>query len=222
VPHSEQELAYYRAIEDFFAAVRGVPHLLSPKDFQLMRTWWRERVPLAAVTGGITEVLAKRRDRGDSDPVTSLSYCRHAVRRHAKRLAEMHVGETPAALTDGEATPQPEAIRPLVDELRRTAKTWNDRLPEVAAVITRIVDQLESVPEMPPALLEEHLYSLESVLLERCWRALRNADRDAVERESSDAADGAGATAAARDRTKRAVRDREVRRLLGLPRLELG
>ena len=44
------EIEYYRAIEDRFAALRGVPHTLSPKDFQLMRRWWSDQVPLAAVT----------------------------------------------------------------------------------------------------------------------------------------------------------------------------
>ena len=30
----EIEIAYYRSIEDFFAAARGVPHILSSKDVQ--------------------------------------------------------------------------------------------------------------------------------------------------------------------------------------------
>ena len=80
----EEELRYYRSVEDFFAWVRGVPHTLSPRDFQLLRSWWRDQVPLAAVLAGITEVISRRREDGDGDPVVSLSYCRHAVRRHAR------------------------------------------------------------------------------------------------------------------------------------------
>ena len=39
---SEDELRYYRTVEDLFATLRGVPHVLSPRDFQLLRTWWRD------------------------------------------------------------------------------------------------------------------------------------------------------------------------------------
>ncbi len=49
----EAEIAYYRAVEDHFAALRGTPFLFSPKDFALLRRWWREGVPLAAVLAGI-------------------------------------------------------------------------------------------------------------------------------------------------------------------------
>ena len=73
MPETEEELAYYREIEDFFAAMRGVPHIVSPKDFQLLRGWWRDRIPLAAVAAGISEVFARRRDRNDRDPVVSLT-----------------------------------------------------------------------------------------------------------------------------------------------------
>ncbi|MEJ2582841.1 MAG: hypothetical protein P8127_14590 [Acidobacteriota bacterium] len=87
-----REIAYYREIEDYFATLRGVPHVLSPKDFQLLREWWRDEIPLPAVRAALAEVFARRRDRGEPDPVVSLSYCRHAVKAHARRAAEMHVG----------------------------------------------------------------------------------------------------------------------------------
>ncbi len=110
------ELEYYRAVEDLFATLRGVPHVISPKDFQLLREWWRDEVPLAAVRAGITEVFARRRERGELDPVVSLSYCRHAVRKHAQRLAEMLVG----ASDDG-ASPPPDPkpdLEALATDLR--------------------------------------------------------------------------------------------------------
>ena len=88
----DREISYYRAVEDLFATLRGVPHMLSPKDFHLLRSWWREGIPLAAVSAGATEVFARRRERGEIDPVVSLSYCRHAVKAHARRIADMRVG----------------------------------------------------------------------------------------------------------------------------------
>ena len=53
----DPELAYYRSVEDLFATLRGTPHTLSPRDFQLLRGWWRDEVPLAAVVTGLTEVF---------------------------------------------------------------------------------------------------------------------------------------------------------------------
>jgi hypothetical protein len=212
------ELAYYRAVEDFFAGLRGRPHLLSPRDFQLLRGWWREGVPLAAVTGGLSEVFARRRDRGESDPVVSLSYCRHAIKRHARRLAEMRVGAESRPAPDGE--PSGRSLEELDGALRQAAAAGASSRPEVATVIGGIVDRMEALAELPAAILEEHLFTLEAVLLEECWRVLPAAEREVIEHIAAAAA--AEGTDEARERTRRAVRDRELRALLGLPRLELG
>ena len=47
-------------------------------------------------------------------------------------------------------------------------------------------------------------------------------DRASIEAQSRRAAEASGAEGQALERTYRAVRDRELRRRLGLPRLELG
>jgi hypothetical protein len=220
VPESDEELSYYRAVEDFFATVRGVPHVLSPKDFQLLRSWWSDQVPLAAVTTGITEVVARRRERGDDDPVVSLSYCRHAVQRHARRLAEMHAGNGEG----GSAAPEPpvaEQVAILAESLRRAAASYDQDLPQAASVIGRVASQLDRVPEMPAGALEAHLHSLETVLLASCWRALPEVERARIEELAEQAAVESGSSPDTMERTRRAIRDREVRSLLELPRLEL-
>jgi hypothetical protein len=219
VPESDVELEYYRAVEDLFAALRGVPHVLSPKDFQLLRTWWREQVPLTAVTAGITEVFAKRRDRGEDDPVVSLSYCRHAVSRHARRLAEMRVGEEERP-PEGSGSVS-EAVAELAAGLRRTADTVSDRWPAVAEVCGSMAEQVARSADMPAAVLEQHLYALESLTLAGCWAALPEAEREAIEASSADEAAASGASGEALERTRVALRDRALRRRLGLPRLEL-
>jgi hypothetical protein len=221
VIEADEELEFYRGVEDFFAALRGVPHLLSPKDFQLLRSWWRDGVPLAAVTGGISEVFARRRDRGDEDPVVSLAYCRHAVARHAKRLAEMRAGahsEPPAA--SAADTRQPPVG--LAAGLRSAAAALGGDMLPVAGAILTVADLVEAGIDLPPAMLEERLCALESVLLAGCWRALPAAEREQIDAASVAAAAASGATGEARERTRRAIRDRELRRALGLPRLELG
>ncbi len=213
------EIDYYRAVEDLFAALRGVHHVLSPKDFQLLRSWWREQVPMTAVTAGVTEVFAKRRDRGEDDPVTSLSYCRHAVARHAKRLAEMSVGAEGTPVQ--EPPPVAEAIEGMAARLREVAAKTRSDFPAVADVCDAMAGQVESSADMPLAMLEEHLFALETLLLAGCWRALPGPDRDEIDRDSAAGADASGASGKALERTRIALRDRGLRRRLGLPRLAL-
>ena len=221
MPETEEELAYYREVEDFFAAMRGVPHVISPKDFQLLRDWWRDRIPLAAVAAGISEVFARRRDGGNEDPIVSLSYCRHAVRRHAVRLAQMHTGEEPVGPLGADAQQPVQSLDSLLQRMHAAAGALSEHLPAVAAVILEFATRISQAPKMPPALLEEHLFSMEAVLLDRCWRSLPEQDRRAIDERSRQGAASAGGDRSTRDRTRRALRDRELRERLGLPRLEI-
>jgi hypothetical protein len=221
---SDDDLAieYYRAVEDLFAGLRGVPHELSPKDTQLVRLWWRDRVPLAAVSAGLTEVFVARRDRGEEDPVASLSYCKHAVKKHARRLSEMHAGaESTSAGDDASEEDLHESLRTLIERLLEIAALRQPKNSGLDEAITRIADQLDTARELPPSVLEEHLFSLEAALLESCRMALPEAERRAIEDRARREAVLSGAKGEAQERTFCALRDRELRAYLGLPRLEL-
>ena len=213
------EIAFYRAVEDFFASLRGVPHALSPKDFQLLRAWWREGVPLLAVTSGVTEVFERRRERGDEDPVVSLSYCRHAVRSHARRLAEARVG---ASDDVDEVTAPSSDLASLVVSLRSTAAELEHRLPAASRAVAVIADRVDDLAPVEGGVADQHLFSLEAALLETCWKALPPEDRDRITGRVDDLVAGSGASPEAAARSRRALRDRELRRLLHLPRLEVG
>src|SRR3990170_6348037 len=150
------ELAYYRAVEDHFAALRGTPFLFSPKDFALLRRWWGEGVPLAALLAGIGEVCERRRER-EADPVSSLAYCRHAVARQAKRLASARVGAAPSEGAFDVAT----AIRALAGAVAETTAAWQG-VPQVAAVLRDLERAVATLPEdSQPAALDETLGDLE-------------------------------------------------------------
>ncbi|NOZ93533.1 MAG: hypothetical protein GXP47_02185 [Acidobacteria bacterium] len=215
---SERELAYYRAVEDLFAELRGTPHVLSPRDFQLLRTWWRDDVPLAAVTAGIAEVFARRRETGEDDPVLSLSYCRHAVRRAAKRLAESRAGSS------DDATGDRESLRPVLERLdrhlERAATAQLEARPAVAHCLQSIRSSLSELAGIEdPELVEDGLFSLETALLEGCWNALDRATQNEILARARRAAGEVDGPAGRR--AVRAHRDRELRILLDLPRLEL-
>ena len=154
VAENTPELDYYRAVEDLFSSLRGVPHVLSPKDFQLLRSWWKDEVPLSAVRTGIAEVFARRRERGEAESVVSLSYCRHAVAAHAKRVAEMRVGAA-ASISDIASTRT--AIGHLAERLDAVANRVRDDRPRAAAVIDRINHQVRAAAEIDSRLIEEHL-----------------------------------------------------------------
>lgn len=213
------EMEYYREVEDLFSSLRGVPHILSPRDFQLLRSWWREEVPLAAIAAGLTDVFAKNRERDDSEPVTSLSYCRHAVKRQAKRLAEMQVG---AADDTGDQEPPKIDLQPLVERLNATVDRLDPIRPAAARIVRGIAGQVELAErELPAEAVDEHLFGLESAMLADCLEALETDERRAIETKVNDAVTATAASDEARLRSLRALRDREVRLLLDLPRLEL-
>jgi hypothetical protein len=216
---SKEERDYYRAVEDIFATLRGVPHTLSPKDFQLLRQWWRDEIPLSAIRAGITEVFARRRERGEPDPVVSLGYCRHAVRTHARRAAEMLVG----AHDEGGST-APDArtrLRELSSELNRTADAQRSEYATLADLISRFAATVAAAGDLPPETVEEHLFALESALLANCLAALDDRRREKIEARARREAEATSASPEAGERAFRALRDRLLRAELGLPRLEL-
>ncbi len=214
----EAEIAYYRAVEDHFAALRGTPFLFSPKDFSLLRRWWREGAPLAAVLAGIGEAWERRRER-DADPISSLSYCRHAVARQVKRLAESRVGTTAAETAPDVAG----ALASLVRRLDETAAAWAGEAPQVAAVLLDLGRALATIPPGTGAAAVEQLLSdLEFTTLDAALAALPPAHRESL----SARVDGEVATLEladdVRERTRRALLVKELRRVIGLPRLELA
>lgn len=218
-PDVTPELEFYRSVEDLFSTLRGVPHVLSPKDFQLLRSWWKDRVPLSAVRTGVTEVFARKRERGESEPVVSLTYCRHAVDAHAKRMAEMRIGAASEPSATSAVTP--ESIHRLVDSLRSSETRNRAERPRVASVIERISHEVGNATEIESVFVEEHLYALESALLADCLVALEDKERRLLEDRARGEAERIAVSPEAFERTFTALRDRLLRDLLQLPRLEI-
>ncbi|MGE5236670.1 MAG: hypothetical protein ACM3O7_10000 [Acidobacteriota bacterium] len=213
----DEELAYYRAVEDLFCRLRGTPFILSPKDFAMLRRWWRERVPLAAVVNGIGEVFERRHER-EADPVSSLAYCRHAVQRQARRLAEAAVGGA-----RGDA-PAPVDARRCLDELISAVLAVARRHEHDqgwAAVLNGLVSALQTVPDgLAGEVLDETLARLEVTSLDALASSGSESSRSQLERAVAQELFGLELEAAVRERTTRAIRRKLIRELVGLPRLE--
>ena len=211
------ETAFYQAVEDAFCRLRGTPFLFSPKDFHLLRSWWLAQVPLAAVLAGLGEVFARKGEEG-REAVSSLNYCRHAVQRHARRLAAARVGAERC-----EGSPDPAGrlaeLAELVDDV---ARRWHD-WPPLARALGDVAAAVASVPaSAPPAEVDATLAHLEQGVLAGLHGLLPDEIRQHVEEDVSRQLAGMDLEDEVGRRTRAAVRLRGIREAVGLPRLELG
>ncbi|MGD1146408.1 MAG: hypothetical protein ABR961_00480 [Thermoanaerobaculaceae bacterium] len=213
----DDEVAYYRAVEDHFAALRGTPFLFSPKDFALLRDWWRDGVPLAAVLAGVGEAWERRRERQE-DPISSLSYCRHAVKRHAGMLAAAHVGGPDHVPEVDPAA----ALASLAMEIGDVAQRWKNA-PAVEALLKDLAHAVATLPsDREPEALDQTLADLEFASLDALYAALPPELRSGIERDVDSDLAGLAVEPEVWERTRRALSIKTARRLVGLPRLELG
>ena len=216
---TEEDRAYYAAVEAAFIRRRGTPFLLSPRDFALVREWRALGIPLPVVERGIDEAFSRRQERGAAGRVNALSYCRDAVLVAWERAAETAVGrgggrEAPvadigAALSrlsealSAAAGKRPELAAPLetalrsLDRLRKGVRAAEDVESSLARLDRKLANDLND--ELPEA--------------ERAEIAAGVARQLAAARVSMDEA--------AAEKTARALTRRAIRERLSLPRLTL-
>jgi hypothetical protein len=192
---------YFLEIESHFAARRGTPFVLNAKDWALMKEWADAGIPLAVVLEAIDTVFARNEERGAKKTISSLRYCRHAVKETWADRQELQVG------AEGR-TPEENVERQL-EELAATIDRPDD--PTLASFAPRIRGLRGSVPAV-----EEKLIELESELIESLLATSR-AGRLRSEAESL----AAGVDEKTRARTVEANLRRLVREEFGVPRLTL-
>ena len=196
---------YFTEIESHFAQRRGTPFILSAKDWHLMKRWNEEGIPLPVIIEAIDSVFEKNEASGRKKVISSLSYCRHAVKEIWEERRELAVG-------DGSITPEeaPDAaLELLADELNAidVARPFAERI--------RALKKLKSVPRIEAKLMEiehEMIASIVDGLL----------DRDVLLAEIARAlGDTSNLDEKTRARTEEANLRRSVRERFGLPRLTL-
>lgn len=207
-PEPEGERTYFERIEEAFIRLRGAPLLLSPADWQVADQWRRERVPVELVLAALEEVFAARRARGAEGRVNSLRYLQGAVEEAIAERAELAASgaRRPAVALD---------LEKLTAEL---AAELPADLPESAAWQERIRALHGPVEEA-----ESRLAEIDRQLLDRLHEALDPDERSeiAAELERSVSKLDEAVSAADRDRVRRRVRDRLLRRRWRLPPLTL-
>lgn len=193
---------YFLEIEAHFAMRRSTPFILSAKDWALMKKWHEEGIPLPVVIEAIDAVFEKNETSGRRKVISSLSYCRHAVKELWEDRKELQVGdaavspeEAPAAALERliadvmASSAPPDAVGPALDDLRALT---NER----------------SVPK-----IEERLIDVERALVERIVASGIDV--------RSELGDLSALDEKTRKRTEEANLRRIVREKFGLPRLTL-
>ncbi len=193
---------YFLEIEGHFAMRRNTPFILSAKDWSLMQKWRSEGIPLAVVIEAIDSVFEKNETSGRKKVISSLSYCRHAVKELWQERKELYVGE-------GATTPETNAAE-LLEALA-------SQLPQPSAEEVRALASEKSVPR-----IEERLMEIERDLITRILAALPQGEAAAIRDEIARAVgDVSHLDEKTRARTEEANRRRIVRERFGLPRLTL-
>lgn len=223
-PEALDEARYATLVEEAFIAERGTPFLLSPKDWRLIRGWWERNLPVATVVRAIHETFERRRARGSLGKISSVAYCENAVEEAWELERHGLVGKR-----DPEREPQPEDLARTLASLadgvaaRRGARLDGADPSAAEKAIDRAAAKLRAVETSGGFdAAEERLAEIEHALAKALLGALSDEVRTALEaRADRLLGDEAGVPAEVRERTRRALLRREVRRAFDLPPLTL-
>ncbi|HEX7150134.1 MAG TPA: hypothetical protein VF618_01510 [Thermoanaerobaculia bacterium] len=198
---------YFLEIEARFAERRGTPFILSAKDWVLMKKWQEDGVPLPVVIEAIDTVFERNETSGRKKTISSLSYCKHAVKELWEERKSLAVG--------GDSAEPEEGAEALVMAL--AADLDGVGLPAASAMAAQVRElaRERSVPKIEERLIELEHELIESVIATAPDVATIRAE---VVRALGDTSRLDEAT---RKRTEEANLRRVVRERFGLPRMTL-
>ena len=185
---------YFLEIEAHFAFRRQTPFILSAKDWVLMQRWRAEGIPLPIVIEAIDTVFEKNETSGRRKVISSLSYCRHAVKELWDARRDLYVGGS-------ETTPEASPEARLEELAQRLEEPFASRVRELA--------RERSVPRIEERLMEIERELIESLVTPQDIEALRlEVDVSKLDPKI-------------RARTEEANLRRRIREKFNLPRLTL-
>jgi hypothetical protein len=208
---------YFLEIESHFAARRGTPFIFSARDWALMKAWQEEGIPLPLVLEAIESCFRKQEETPRRRTISSLAYCRHAVKEMWAERKDLLVGSSESVPERGAGGMLEDLAGAIDGAAERSEKTPElARLLRAAAVAIRALPAVEAVP-----YLEERLIGIEKELLDALMAALPAEAKLELEREVEEALAGHQLDAAVAERTRRANLMRLMRRRIGMPRFSL-
>ena len=207
---------YFLEIESHFAARRGTPFIFSGKDWALMKGWKEEGIPLPLVLEAIDSCFRKKEEGSRRRTISSLAYCRHAVREMWDERKELLVGSSESVPERGAGGILEELAKGLAAAAAAAETPELGRLLRDGAETVRALPAGEAVP-----VLEEKLIEVERTLLDGIVAALPPEAERELQGEVEKSLAGHKLDPAIAERTRRANLLRLMRRRLGIPRLSL-
>src|SRR5215831_11398264 len=159
---SEEDHAYFQAVEEIFVGLRGTPFLLAPADWLVARRWHREGIPLAVVRESLQEVFARRRERRAKGRISSLRYCAAAVERAWAERRELTAPGERAPAPRLEAAPRLAALAAALPAALPLRARFAARIAELGAAPGAAGGARSPAlaPALSPAEIEERLGEL--------------------------------------------------------------
>ena len=192
---------YFLEIEAHFAMRRNTPFILSAKDWALMQRWHDEGIPLPVIIEAIDTVFEKNESSGRRKVISSLSYCRHAVKELWDERRELLTGTAESA--------------PEIDSQARLDELAS-RIQEPFAARVRELGRERSVPR-----IEQQLTEIEREMFD-ALAAAAPAEIDRMRREIAESlGDTSKLDPKIRARTEEANLRRKIRERFKVPRLTL-
>lgn len=207
---------YYLEIESHFAQRRETPFTFSARDWALIREWKESGIPLSIVVEAIDSCFDKRQEASRRRTISSLSYCRHAVKELWDERRELQIG---AEGTVPELAPS-SGVEALASSLEQSAQESSE--PKVRDRIAQAAERVSALTSRSVPEIENELIEIEEKLYEDLERLLPSEIRQGIdERLARSLRDVEFRDEATRARTRHANLRRIVRSELGLPRLSL-
>ena len=188
-PAWEEEKQYFRSVEERFCALRGASMLISPKDWALIDSWWKEEVPLSLILEALEEVFASKVRRGElPESIGSLAYARNEVQRRFRLHRDLVALRRGAGETDRLRQEIRLHLGRLSRHLTRVVGAIRDQgqesLAQALAVGAAEIRQLRrsaGKPDWNPGCTEESLRKIELEVLDLARQALGESERKDLE-----------------------------------------
>lgn len=215
---SERSLSpgdYFLEVESHFALRRGTPFVFSAKDWALLKRWQSEDIPLAVVIEAIDSCFDKSSKTGRRRTISSLTYCKHAVKDLWEERKDLLVGSE-ASLPELDPRGR---LQMLAAELQSAGASQSAHLSEV---LSRAASSILSIRPTSAPHIEHALMQLEQELIAEVLSALDDESRKSIDEELDLALSGYGDL---ESEVLSATREANLRRLLrarlSIPRLTL-
>jgi hypothetical protein len=214
-PRSPSSDDYFLEVESHFAARRGTPFVFSAKDWSLLKGWREDGIPLPVILEAIDTCFEKKESSGRKGVISSLSYCRHAVKEIWADRQELQVGSS-------ESVPEARPEEPLAELSRRLRESERAAEPSAARLIAEAAGKVEAIRagESVPHI-EEVLMKIESDLIAQLQATLSPEQADAIRGEVETSLSRHRLDPKVAERTRDANTRRMLRNRFGLPRLSL-